>query len=146
MYLVFSYTYENARKYRRSTSGWEFHGVVESLEDFRDKVASFGDYDYQAVEPDELRDEQKQAIMIDNNYWKYNKVLRPLLETFDVHFNDDHNSDSMGFDGSKDYCIDYIQTWNDGAGQQERFKNYKGGTVSVVSSADDEVVYEEVIK
>ena len=34
------------------------------------------------------------------------------MKTFDVIFNDELDSNSMGFKITKDEAIDYIQTWN----------------------------------
>lgn len=53
-----------------------------------------------------------------------------MICTFDVVFNDDESSNSMGFKASEKYCRDYIKA-NNGS-SNGYFCDYKGGIVSVV--------------
>lgn len=64
-------------------------------------------------------------------------------ETFDIHFHDDNNSNSKGFEESLQYCLDYIKHWN--GTNESYFASYKGGTVQVVSNATGDVAHEEGI-
>ena len=66
------------------------------------------------------------------------------MKTYDVHFNDSTDTNSKGFKETLDYCKDYIQA-NNGT-NDSYFKDYKGGTVSVVCNETDEEVYSEIIK
>lgn len=62
--------------------------------------------------------------------------------TYDVIFNDENDSNSMGFEMTKSEAIDYIKTWN--GTDHTYFGDYKGGVVSVVDSEGEEVYFEEV--
>ncbi len=62
--------------------------------------------------------------------------------TYDVIFNDENDSNSMGFEMTKSEAIDYIKTWN--GTDHTYFGDYKGGIVSVVDSEGEEVYFEEV--
>lgn len=66
------------------------------------------------------------------------------MKTFDIHFNDNENSNNMGFNESLDYCKDYI-TRRNGCGLSY-FADYKGGTVSIVDNATGEEVYSEEVR
>lgn len=61
--------------------------------------------------------------------------------TYDVHFNDNENSDSMGFKYSADEAAAWINSKN-GTGY---FKDYIGGTVSIVSSEGNAIFETEII-
>lgn len=66
------------------------------------------------------------------------------MKTYDVHFNDDSNSNSKGFAIDLDSAIAYIQA-NNGS-NFSYFADYKGGTVSVVCNQTGETVYEEQVR
>ena len=67
------------------------------------------------------------------------------MKTYDVIFNDELDSNSMGFKVTKDEAIDYIQTWN--GTDHGYFKDYKGGIVEVrENNSDNEAVYFEEVK
>lgn len=66
------------------------------------------------------------------------------MNTYDVVFNDDSNSNSKGFEASLDYCKDYIQTYN--GTDESYFADYKGGTVSIMCNETEEEVYSELVK
>lgn len=62
--------------------------------------------------------------------------------TYDVIFNDENDSNSMGFEMTKSEAIDYIKTWN--GTDHTYFGDYKGGIVSVVDSEGEEVYFDAV--
>lgn len=66
------------------------------------------------------------------------------IETFDVQFDDDNNSDRKGFEMNQEECADWIDTWN--GTDHSYFDDYKGGTVSIVSNLTDEVVASKTVK
>ena len=66
------------------------------------------------------------------------------IRTYDVHFNDDEDSNSKGFEQSLQYCKDYIQSFN--GTDESYFADYKTGTVSIVCNETGETVYEEEVK
>lgn len=59
--------------------------------------------------------------------------------TYDIHFNDDNDSNNKGWKASLEDCLDYIDMWN--GTNESYFADYKGGIVSVVRS-DGEIVTE----
>jgi len=60
--------------------------------------------------------------------------------TYDVHFNDETDSNSKGFEADFDYCKNYIEQ-NNGT-NNSYFEDYKGGTVSIVCRETGETIYE----
>jgi hypothetical protein len=50
----------------------------------------------------------------------------------DVYFNDKESSNNMGWDIQLCDCLNYIQAWN--GSNYGYFADYKGGTVSVVTT------------
>lgn len=64
--------------------------------------------------------------------------------TYDIHFNDEYNSNSKGFEQSYDYCKGYIESWN--GTDESYFEDYKGGIVSIVCNETGETVYEEEVR
>ena len=62
-------------------------------------------------------------------------------KTYDIYFNDDADSNNKGFSMSLEECKDWIE-FNRG---ESYFKDYKGGTVSIVCNETGETVYEENI-
>lgn len=69
--------------------------------------------------------------------------MTTLNLTYNVHFNDELDSNDMGFTMTKSEAIDYIKTWN--GTDHSYFQDYKGGVVSVVDSEGNEV-YSEIVK
>ena len=65
------------------------------------------------------------------------------METYDVHFNDNNDSNSKGFDITFGEAKAYI-TSNNGT-NNSYFAEYKGGIVSVVCNQNGETVYEEEV-
>jgi hypothetical protein len=72
------------------------------------------------------------------------KTLDETMNTFDVVFQDDENSNSKGFHESLDYCKRYISMYN--GTNESYFEDYKGGIVQVVCNETEEVIYEEEVK
>lgn len=66
------------------------------------------------------------------------------IRTYDVHFNDEYDSNSKGFAESLQYCKDYIASYN--GTNDSYFADYKGGTVSIVCRETGETIYEEVVR
>ena len=65
------------------------------------------------------------------------------MKTFDIHFNDNENSNNMGFNESLDYCKDYIARYN--GTNYSHFADYKGGTVSIVDNETGETAHAEMV-
>lgn len=65
-------------------------------------------------------------------------------ETYNIHFNDENNSNDKGFAMSYDDAMHYIKTYN--GTSESYFADYKGGTVSIVNNVTGETVYEEEVK
>jgi len=66
------------------------------------------------------------------------------MKTYNVHFNDDIDSNDKGFSESFEYCMDYIElhNWTD----HSYFEDYKGGTVSIVCNETGETVFETEVR
>ena len=64
--------------------------------------------------------------------------------TYDVHFDDENNSNCKGWAISLSECKDYIDTYN--GTNESYFADYKGGTVSIYCNELDKIVYETEIK
>lgn len=64
--------------------------------------------------------------------------------TYDVHFNDDCDSNNKGFSQSIEYCKDYIAAYN--GTNESYFADYKGGVVSIICNETGETIYEEDIR
>lgn len=71
-------------------------------------------------------------------------VIIPNLPTYDVHFDDDTDSSSKGWEDTYDECMEYIRHYN--GTNESYFEDYKGGTVSIVCNETEETVYEEMIR
>ena len=67
-----------------------------------------------------------------------------MKKTYNVVFNDDTNSNDKGFAESLETCKSYIQHFN--GTDHSYFKDYKGGTVSVVCNETGETVFETKVK
>jgi hypothetical protein len=66
------------------------------------------------------------------------------MKTYDVHFNDETDSNDKEFAKSFEYCKDYIETHN--GTDHSYFEDYKGGTVSIVCNETEEVAFETEVK
>ena len=64
--------------------------------------------------------------------------------TYDVHFDDENNSNCKGWAISLAECKDYIDSYN--GTNESYFADYKGGTVSIYCNELDDTVYETEIK
>jgi len=62
------------------------------------------------------------------------------MKTYNVHFNDENDSNDKGFALQIDEAKDYIATYN--GTDNSYFKDYKRGTVSIVCNEDGETVFE----
>jgi hypothetical protein len=65
------------------------------------------------------------------------------MKTYDLHFNDNTDSNSKGWKESLEYCKQYIKD-NNGT-NNSYFADYKGGIVSVVENETMKDVYSENI-
>ena len=64
--------------------------------------------------------------------------------TYDVHFDDENNSNCKGWNVSFSECKNYIDSYN--GTNESYFADYKGGTVSIYCNELDKIVYETEIK
>lgn len=64
--------------------------------------------------------------------------------TYDIHFNDEYDSNNKGMHESFDYCLNYIKC-NNGT-NTSYFEDYKGGIVSIVCNETGETVYSEEVR
>ena len=65
------------------------------------------------------------------------------MKTYDVHFNDENDSNNKGFELTIQECKDYINA-NNGT-NTSYFEEYKGGTVSIVDNESEKTVFETEI-
>ena len=63
--------------------------------------------------------------------------------TYDIFFDDDTNSNNMGFKESLQYCMNYIKTWN--GSKHSYFEDYKGGIVRIICHETEEAVFTETV-
>jgi hypothetical protein len=63
-----------------------------------------------------------------------------MNKTYNVVFNDQTNSNDLGFTISLSDAKNYIQTYN--GTNKSYFEGYKGGIVSIVCNETDEIVFE----
>lgn len=64
--------------------------------------------------------------------------------TYDVHFDDENNSNCKGWAIGFNECKDYIDSYN--GTDESYFENYKGGTVSVYCNEIGETVFETEVR
>ena len=64
--------------------------------------------------------------------------------TYDVHFDDENNSNCKGWAVSFAECKDYIDAYN--GTNESYYADYKGGTVSIYCNELAETVYEAEVK
>jgi len=67
-----------------------------------------------------------------------------MKKTFDIMFNSDTSSDSLGFKMTKKEAKNYIKTWN--GSNHLYFEDYKGGSVCAVCNETEETFYETQVK
>ena len=67
-----------------------------------------------------------------------------MEKTYDVHFNNEYDSNSKGMRATIEECRDYIGM-NNGT-YESYFADYKGGMVSIVCNETGETIYEEEIR
>lgn len=87
----------------------------------------------------------------DNDYDLLKKLALEAFEggdildvTFDVAFNDDTSSDSKGLiNATYEECLNYIKHYN--GTDESYFKDYKGGSVSIVRNETGDTLYTEDI-
>ena len=65
------------------------------------------------------------------------------MKKYDIHFNDDTDSNSKGFEYSYEEAKAYIDTYN--GTNESYFADYKGGSVSIYDIEAEVYVYEELI-
>jgi hypothetical protein len=66
--------------------------------------------------------------------------METIDSTFDIIFNNDFNSNNLGFKSSFEYCKNYIDI-NNGT-EKSYFENYKSGIVSIVCNENNKIVFE----
>jgi len=71
------------------------------------------------------------------------KLITPV-EAYDIHFNDEENSNNKGFELTLEDAKKYIEQYN--GTNESYFNDYKGGTVSIVAVETGETVYQEEVK
>ena len=64
--------------------------------------------------------------------------------TYDVHFNDEYDSNAKGMRASIEECREYINLYN--GTSESYFADYAGGIVSIVCNETGDTVYEEVVR
>ena len=64
--------------------------------------------------------------------------------TYNVFFNDNENSNDLGFKSDLEYCKNYIEMHN--GSNHSYFEDYKNGTVSIVCNETEETVFETEVK
>lgn len=69
---------------------------------------------------------------------------RHIAFTYDIHFNDEYNSNNKGFEYTITEAEDYIKKYN--GSKESYFADYQNGIVSIVNNQTGETVYEESIK
>ena len=67
-----------------------------------------------------------------------------MKKTYDIMFNSDTSSDSLGFKMTKLEAIQYINTWN--GSRHLYFEDYKKGSVCVVCNETGETSHEKIVK
>lgn len=73
----------------------------------------------------------------------YSQVEEVANVTYDVQFDDDTDSNSLGINGTYQECIDWIDC--NRHDKSTYFGDYVGGTVSVVCVESGEFIYSEEI-
>lgn len=66
------------------------------------------------------------------------------MKTYDVHFNDNNETNYKGFNMTINEAMDYIA--NNNGTNNSYFADYKGSEVSIVCNEDGEIVYTETIR
>ncbi len=84
---------------------------------------------------------EAQAQFFHLNFFFQMKNATTTTRTFDVIFNDQHNTSAKGFAASLDYCLQYVTAHN--GTNESYFADYQGGFVQVVCNEDGAVIHEE---
>jgi hypothetical protein len=66
------------------------------------------------------------------------------MKTYNIFFNNNDNSNDMGFKESLDYCNNFIEMHN--GSNHSYFADYKGDTVSVICNETGESEFETEVK
>jgi len=68
-----------------------------------------------------------------------------MENTFDIKFTHDLiiKSEKVGLKKTFEYCLKYIQLYN--GSNETNFANYKNGTVCIIDSQTENIVYSEMI-
>jgi len=61
------------------------------------------------------------------------------MKTYTIIFNDNQNTDDLGFNQSLEFCHNYIK--NNNGTDKSYFKDYKKGVVSILCHQNNQVVY-----
>ena len=61
------------------------------------------------------------------------------MNTYNIVFNDNENSNDLGFKESLEFCKNYIKVHN--GTNHSYFADYKGGTVSIICNENNQVVF-----
>ena len=99
----------------------------------------------ECLESFDTEDDARDFVNTENAGYGYAKLYykEEVVLTFDLQFNDNQNSNCKGFSESNKYCMEFIKK-NNGT-NESYFKDYKGGTVSIVCNETKEVMYNTVV-
>ena len=78
--------------------------------------------------------EDAEVFIKDNEFY----ALDIVQLTYDVHFNDDEESNDVGLSETLDYCRDYIK--NGSASKSGYFADYPTGYATIVCDQTEEIV------
>lgn len=152
-YVIFDY-------YVVPGNRFQFGGITDTLND--DSIANYtkGSHAIYDINADVYDKNAERAFTVfqDNgvDLAEYTYLMISTLEgestyillwgdiTYDIHFNDENNSNNKGFKQTFEYCKNYIEQSN-GTGESY-FESYKNGTASIVCNETSETVYEEEIE
>ena len=81
------------------------------------------------------------------------KIIKPIqkiqgvkksLQTYDIYFNDEYNSNNKGFKESLIFCKKYIKMYN--GSKESYFADYKNGYVQIINNQTNNTVYSTKVK
>ena len=88
---------------------------------------------------------QKYGCALDDAIFLAEDDFKELAKkTYDVCFDNDNSSNNEGWHETYEYCKNYIEMYN--GTNEDYFKDYKGGIVSIYCNETDEEVYSERVK
>lgn len=67
-----------------------------------------------------------------------------VKKTYDIYFDDEYNSNNLGFKESLKYCTNYVKTYN--GTNHSYFANYKKGICRIICNETGETIKEYTIK